>query len=82
MIKFLTIFCLLALLISCDGNDHMVVAKQYCNCRQIEKDQGALQGNKCFEEWDKKYGKISLDEFTVEEQKEYLKTTQDCNVIE
>ena len=80
--KNLLVICLFIFFCSCSGNDHMVIANQYCKCRQIEKDQGALQGNKCFEEWDKKYGKVNLDEFTVVEQKEYLKVTQECNVIE
>ncbi len=64
---------------SCAGNDPKAIASEYCNCREVEANQGALQGNKCFEDWYKKYENVNMNEFSEEEQKEYLKTTQDCN---
>lgn len=61
---------------ACSGNNPKAIADEYCSCRQIEKSQGALQGNKCYEEWDKKYGKVKLNE---EQQNTFLKITQECN---
>jgi hypothetical protein len=66
----------LAMFISCSDNNPNAIAEEYCNCRQIEKSQGALQGNKCYEEWDKKYGEVKLNE---EQQNVFLKVTQACN---
>lgn len=61
---------------ACSENNTKEIADAYCNCRQVEKNEGALQGNKCYEEWDKKYGEIELNE---NQQKSFLKITQDCN---
>ena len=61
---------------ACSGNNTTEIAEEYCNCRQVEKSEGALQGNKCYEEWDKKYGKVELNE---KQQTAFLKITQDCN---
>jgi hypothetical protein len=69
-------FFLIFFLMACSDNDPNAIAKEYCNCRTIEKSQGALQGNKCYEEWDKKYGDVKLNE---EQQNTFLKVTQACN---
>lgn len=38
------------------------LANEFCECRTIEKNQSSLQGEQCFQEWDKKYGKMELSE--------------------
>lgn len=38
------------------------LASEFCECRNIEKHQSSLQGDQCFQEWDKKYGKIRLND--------------------
>lgn len=63
-------------LCACSENSPKAIAEEYCECRQIEKSQGALQGNKCYEEWDKKFGKVNLNEA---QQKTFLDITQECN---
>jgi hypothetical protein len=76
-IFFKTILGLFSIsMLSCSSNDVKTIANKFCDCRQVEMNQGALQANKCFEEWDKKYGKVSLNE---SEQNTFLEITKACN---
>lgn len=61
---------------SCIGHDVRKIANEYCECREVEKFQGTLQGTKCIEEWDQKYGKIELNE---SQQRTLLEILKECN---
>ncbi len=74
--KNIPLLLLLFVLSACSGNNPKAIADEYCNCREIEKNEGALQGNQCYEKWDKKYGEVKLNE---EQQKVFLEITQECN---
>lgn len=47
-------------LISCGGASPEKIANDFCECRKIEEHQSSTKGEQCFQEWEKKYGKIEL----------------------
>lgn len=47
---------------SCSNPNPEKIANEFCNCRNIEAQNGPVQGEQCFNDWDRKYGKLRFSE--------------------
>ena len=54
------------------------IANEFCHCRDIEAQNGPVQGEQCFNDWDRKYGKVRLSdaEMTI-----FKTITINCNAV-
>jgi len=78
---------LLTLLISC-SQDIEKIANEWCECKEKEFFQGKVQGEQCFEEWNKKYQDVEVtadqrpvwDKITLECRKQYDNKSKQASV--
>ena len=62
MRKLILVLPTVILMVSCVSPSVEKLADEFCECRTIQQQQSSLQGEQCFQEWDKKYGKMRLND--------------------
>jgi len=78
VLKYISIAMLSVMFVSCSSPDADKIANEFCHCRDIEAQSGPVQGEQCFNDWDRKYGKVRLSEA---EMNVFKTITINCNAV-
>ncbi|WP_258541017.1 hypothetical protein [Parvicella tangerina] len=77
MMKLLIYSAFIFVFASCVSTNAEQIAEDWCECKKIEIHQSSLQGEQCFQEWDKKYGKLEFNDQQVAKFNEIIKECMD-----
>ncbi len=77
-LRCISIVMVSVMLVGCFSPDADKIANEFCHCRDIEAQNGPVQGEQCFNDWDRKYGKVRLSdaEMTI-----FKTITINCNAV-
>ncbi|MCB9189846.1 MAG: hypothetical protein H6599_11275 [Flavobacteriales bacterium] len=75
MRKLIIFMPVILVISSCVSPSVEKLAEEFCECREIQKNQSSLQGEQCIDEWDKKYGKMRLSK---ENEAKFAQLISDC----
>ncbi len=73
MIRVVIYSLLMLSFAACTSASAEEIANEWCECKKIEMHQSSLQGEQCFQEWDKKYGKLEFNDQQVAKFNETVK---------